>query len=146
MNGEKKEKMKKFTKMLAFMLALVMIASGLPVTSAYAAETKALKQAFLVTQETASKDAKVLREKVLVVGDKVDFRFNDYRYTNTRSIKHYLEGKYKYINEKITLNEKLENEMILGFRKINGVNKNTFYKKYNKKVEFKILLFLFKSI
>ena len=75
MNGEKKEKMKKFTKMLAFMLALVMIASGLPVTSAYAAETKALKQAFLVTQETASKDAKVLREKVLVVGDKVDFRF-----------------------------------------------------------------------
>ena len=60
---------------------------------------------------------------------------DEIRYTNTKSIKNYLDGKYKYIIEDVSLNEKYENEMILGLRKIEGVNKKEFYKKYNKNIE-----------
>lgn len=57
------------------------------------------------------------------------------RYTNTRSIKSYLDGKYKYIVNKLDKNEIIENEMILGLRKIEGVKKAEFYKKYGKNIE-----------
>lgn len=52
------------------------------------------------------------------------------RYDNTRNMKKYLEGKY--IQEKITLdkNMTIENEFILGFRKIKGINICKFNKKY----------------
>lgn len=57
------------------------------------------------------------------------------RYTNTRSIKNYLKGEYRYITDQLSKNEIIENEMILGLRKIDGVNKKDFYKKYGKKIE-----------
>ena len=53
------------------------------------------------------------------------------RYTNTRSINKYLEGKYRLEEEVMTSDILMENEMILGLRKINGVNKEEFYNKYN---------------
>ncbi len=59
---------------------------------------------------------------------------NDIRYTNTRSMKHYLDGNYILEKNHISKQEQMENEMILGLRKIKGVNKYTFYKKYGKMI------------
>lgn len=56
---------------------------------------------------------------------------NNVRKTNTSILKNYLNGKYTYSKEDIDRNLKLEYEFILGFRKINGINKQAFLKKYN---------------
>ena len=55
---------------------------------------------------------------------------NDIRYDNTRSINKYLDGNYRFSKEKIDFNTKVENEFILGFRKLKGINKKEFYDKY----------------
>lgn len=55
---------------------------------------------------------------------------NNIRYDNTRSINEYLKGNYTLNKEEIDLKRKLEYEFILGFRKINGINKKEFFKKY----------------
>lgn len=55
---------------------------------------------------------------------------NNIRYENTRSINKYLNGNYILEKEVIDLNRKLEDEFMLGFRKINGINKKNFYEKY----------------
>ncbi len=52
------------------------------------------------------------------------------RYTNTKSIKHYLDGNYLYIEDKLSFNEVIENALILGFRKIDGIDIKLFYEKY----------------
>lgn len=57
------------------------------------------------------------------------------RYTNTRSINKYLEGVYRLEEEIITKEISMENEMILGLRKIEGVNKDVFKEKYNCNIE-----------
>lgn len=54
----------------------------------------------------------------------------DIRYTNTRSIKNYVEGNLNRQIENLSINEKIENEFILGFRKIDGINIDEFYSKY----------------
>ena len=56
---------------------------------------------------------------------------NNIRYDNTKSINEYLKSNYVLNEEKIDFNRKLEYEFILGFRKIKGINKKEFYKKYN---------------
>ena len=56
---------------------------------------------------------------------------NNIRYENTRNPKKYFEGNYVLEKEKIDLNRKLEDEFMLGFRKIEGINKREFYQKYN---------------
>ena len=53
------------------------------------------------------------------------------RYDNTRSLNKYLSGKFMLNSHTLDLEETLENEFILGFRKTKGINKLTFYKKYN---------------
>ena len=53
------------------------------------------------------------------------------RYENTHSLTKYLNGNYLENKEELTKNETIENEFILGLRKINGININKFYKKYN---------------
>ena len=61
------------------------------------------------------------------------------RYTNTRSINNYLKGNYRLEEEVLSLNEEIENEFILGFRKIHGLNINKLKTKYNldiKKIDF----------
>ena len=52
------------------------------------------------------------------------------RYTNTRSINKYLDGIYRLEEETITKEIAMENEMILGLRKIEGVNISCFEDKY----------------
>lgn len=56
---------------------------------------------------------------------------NDIRYDNTRSISNYLKGNIIYNSHKLDLKETIENEFILGLRKIQGINKKNFYDKYN---------------
>lgn len=55
----------------------------------------------------------------------------DIRYTNTKSVKNYIDGKFNREEEKLTLNQTIENEFILGFRKIDGIDIDKFYNKYN---------------
>ncbi len=52
------------------------------------------------------------------------------RYTNTKSLNHYLNDNYCYDRESLSFNEKVENAFILGLRKIKGINKDSFYRKY----------------
>ncbi len=54
----------------------------------------------------------------------------DYRYENTKSLSKYLKGIYLKEKHYVDKKEKLENEFILGFRKIKGINKKEFYDKY----------------
>ena len=56
---------------------------------------------------------------------------NGIRYENTRSFNNYILGKYVSSSHKLSKREKLENEFILGFRKIDGIDKKSFKEKYN---------------
>lgn len=56
---------------------------------------------------------------------------NNIRYDNTKSYSEYISGKYRKEEHSINKKEKIENEFILGFRKINGINIYEFNKKYN---------------
>lgn len=52
------------------------------------------------------------------------------RYSNTRSLTLYLKGNCNREIEEITKEIDMQNEMILGLRKLDGVNKNKFLIKY----------------
>ena len=56
---------------------------------------------------------------------------NNVRYTNTKSLNRYLKGEYVSESHKLDKQETIENEFILGLRKIEGINKEKFFKKYN---------------
>ena len=60
---------------------------------------------------------------------------NNIRYTNTRSLNNYIDGNYVLNKELITKETDMENEMILGLRKIKGVNKKDFYNKFKCNIE-----------
>ena len=47
----------------------------------------------------------------------------------------YLNGEYIKESHKLDLNETIENEFILGLRKIKGINKEIFKNKYNKDIK-----------
>src|SRR5574344_68742 len=53
------------------------------------------------------------------------------RYDNTRNIIKYMNGNYEFESHKLDINETIENEFILGLRKVDGINKNKFKAKYN---------------
>ncbi len=52
------------------------------------------------------------------------------RYDNTRSINYYLNGKRHIYEEELSKDNIMDYEMILGLRKLKGINKNDFYNKY----------------
>lgn len=56
---------------------------------------------------------------------------NGNRYDNTRSFNNYIKGKYTIETHTLSKKEKMENEFILGFRKVSGINKKDFKSKYN---------------
>lgn len=56
---------------------------------------------------------------------------NNIRYANTKGLKSYLNGNYCLEEEIMDKDLNMENEMILGLRKINGVSKNIFFNKFN---------------
>ncbi len=62
------------------------------------------------------------------------------RYTNTRSLSHYLKGNWVYEKQALTPLETMENEFILGFRKREGISLSQFQKKYHKNpLEMKVV-------
>ena len=60
---------------------------------------------------------------------------DDIRYENNRNILEYINGKFLKEYEKIDELKDMQNEMILGLRKLDGVSKKNFYLKYGKKIE-----------
>lgn len=57
------------------------------------------------------------------------------RYDNTRNIIDYINHKYVVNSYDVSELENMQNEMILGLRKLGGVSKNEFYLKYHKNIE-----------
>lgn len=61
------------------------------------------------------------------------------RYTNTKSVKNYIDNKLNRKEEILSTNEIIENEFILGFRKVKGIDVNKLLDKYKidiKKIDF----------
>jgi len=56
---------------------------------------------------------------------------NNTRYDNTRSYNNYINGNYIKEKHELSKLEKIENEFILGFRKIKGITIEDFNKKYD---------------
>lgn len=59
----------------------------------------------------------------------------DIRYTNTKNLNEYFNNNYRMEENKLTKRENMENEMILGLRKLKGVSLEHFYNKYNERIE-----------
>ena len=59
----------------------------------------------------------------------------DIRYSNTRSITHYLQNKFRYEEEKLNIYDKMEYEVILNLRTKEGISKKSFIDKYSMKLE-----------
>lgn len=57
------------------------------------------------------------------------------RYENTRSLNHYLKGKYLLNKEVLNSLEDMQNYMILGLRKTKGVSMEEFKDRYHKEIE-----------
>ncbi len=71
---------------------------------------------------------------------------NNIRYDNTKSLNKYLEGKYRLRENILDKNETIQNAFILGFRKIKGINKQDFNKRYKQDIKsFKIVQDLLKQ-
>jgi oxygen-independent coproporphyrinogen-3 oxidase len=58
-----------------------------------------------------------------------------FRYTNTRNIHDYIAGKYRSEENLMTYQEQMDNELMLGLRKMEGVNVLDFYDKYGKNIQ-----------
>lgn len=56
------------------------------------------------------------------------------RYENTRNLTKYLQGIYRYNEEKISEKDNLSYALILGFRLIKGINKKNFRDKYHREL------------
>lgn len=52
------------------------------------------------------------------------------RYQNTKSLRHYLNGNYRLEEEALTKQDQMAEEMMLGLRTLQGVNKKHFQEKY----------------
>lgn len=59
---------------------------------------------------------------------------NNIRYTNTRSFNDYIQGKYLFEEEKLTLQDEMEYEIILGLRKLKGINVALFQEKFQQDI------------
>lgn len=57
---------------------------------------------------------------------------NNIRYTNTKSINHYIKNELNRVEELLDSSDKEKYELIMGFRKISGINLDNYKKKYNK--------------
>ena len=56
------------------------------------------------------------------------------RYQNAKNIIDYMNNKYNRKEEKVSIEDKISYELILGFRKVKGINIEEFNKKYGKNI------------
>ncbi len=59
---------------------------------------------------------------------------NNMRYENTRNFNKYLKGEFRFQELLVSNQEEIENELILGLRKLEGVNIEKFKLKYDKDI------------
>lgn len=59
---------------------------------------------------------------------------NSMRYENTRNFNKYLKGEYRLNELLVSSQEEMENELILGFRKLDGISIKKFYEKFNRDI------------
>ena len=60
---------------------------------------------------------------------------NGVRYDNTRSLNKYINHEYRLNEVIVSKKEDMENELILGLRKLSGVNVYNFYEKFNENIQ-----------
>ena len=60
---------------------------------------------------------------------------NGVRYENTRSLNKYLNNEYRLNEYIVSKKEDMENELILGLRKLSGINIYNFYEKFNENIQ-----------
>lgn len=60
---------------------------------------------------------------------------DDIRYTNTKSLKNYLDGFYHGEQEILSLKDAMDNELMLGFRKCEGISLEKFKRKFGENME-----------
>lgn len=58
-----------------------------------------------------------------------------FRYTNTKNLHEYIEGKYKSESYLLTYKDQMDNELMLGLRKLKGINVDDFYNKYGQNIQ-----------
>lgn len=57
------------------------------------------------------------------------------RYSNTRNLHQYCNGLYRAQENVMTLKDTMDNEIMLGLRKVKGINVEKFFDKYNKNIQ-----------
>ena len=60
---------------------------------------------------------------------------DDVRYENTRSLSNYLKGNHVLKQEILSKQDMMYNEIMLGLRKVEGVNLQEFYNKYEENLQ-----------
>lgn len=58
-----------------------------------------------------------------------------FRYENTKNIHEYIKGNYRASENLMTHKEQMDNELMLGFRKIKGINVDEFFDKYKVNIQ-----------
>lgn len=59
---------------------------------------------------------------------------NDNRYENTRNFHKYIKGNFRFNELLVSIQEEMENELILGLRKLEGVSISKFNKKFERNI------------
>ena len=59
---------------------------------------------------------------------------NNMRYENTRNFSKYLEGDFRFNELLVSIQEEMENEVILGLRKLKGISISEFKKRFDKNI------------
>lgn len=58
-----------------------------------------------------------------------------FRYTNTSNLREYNSGNYRKENQMMSYKDMMDNELMLGFRKLKGINVDEFYEKYGENIQ-----------
>lgn len=60
---------------------------------------------------------------------------DNFRYSNTRNLHNYCNGTYRNEENLMTYKDQMDNEIMLGLRKIDGINVEHFFDKYDKNIQ-----------
>ena len=60
---------------------------------------------------------------------------NGVRYSNTRNLHQYCQNNYRFAENQMSEKDQMDNELMLGFRKIEGVNVDRFFDRYDKNIQ-----------
>ena len=57
------------------------------------------------------------------------------RYTNTKNLSEYINNRFRKEQLLLTIKDQIDNELMLGFRLLKGIDINAFYDKYGKNIQ-----------